>query len=105
MPFPYSAINAMRSSRQILVSIPREIWSFRWIPLFFVGCALLGCDLKSQKQLDSVTVGMTKEQVLKIVGEPKRKSAGNVWHYQVWGANDLYCICFDKEDRVFDVSF
>lgn len=75
------------------------------IALVFAGTALVMSSLKSQKQVNSIRLGMTQEDVLQELGEPRFRSAGNVWHYEVWGVNDLCCICFDESNKVSAVSY
>lgn len=56
---------------------------FLFLPLFITGCSWkeINRNVENSKQL---RIGMTKEQVLQIMGEPLKNVAfheENVWHY------------------------
>jgi hypothetical protein len=101
-----SATNdAMKRMRWSVVRTLLASVLFGSIALSVVAAVLLSSNLKSKEQVYSVKVGMTQADVLKELGEPRFRSSGNVWHYEVWGANDLYCICFDESNKVCAVSY
>ena len=49
--------------------------------------------------------GMTKIEVLAIMGEPHRQYSSTEWAYRVRGAMDLYLIDFNSSEEVISVTF
>ena len=52
-----------------------------------------------------INEGMTKQEVLDMIGEPHRIGARDEWLYRVSGAGDLYILEFDENDVLTWVSF
>jgi outer membrane protein assembly factor BamE (lipoprotein component of BamABCDE complex) len=55
----------------------------------------------SQEKIDSLRIGMTREQVMSVLGKPSlRREGGNYWIYsrpELWYALHVY---FDKEGQL-----
>jgi outer membrane protein assembly factor BamE (lipoprotein component of BamABCDE complex) len=57
--------------------------------VFVDGCAI------SSHVATSISIGMTKTEVLNIAGAPHDTYDGT-WLYYVWGASDPYSVDFDE---------
>lgn len=81
---------------------------------FFNGCVTLS---SYSNKLNKIKIGMTKDEVIKIIGNPKETAANEyndeIWEYSqnVWGLDgtnpafnrDMYTIIMFYEDKVIEV--
>ncbi len=64
---------------------------------------------KPPRSFDMVEIGMTKHQVIKLVGEPDRRMETAIWSYRIHGSGitgilSPLIIMFDKNNIVIDKS-
>ena len=67
---------------------------------------------KPPRPFDMVKIGMTKHQIIKLVGEPDkpdRKMKTSLWTYRIHGSGIFgyispLIIMFDKDNLVIDIS-
>ena len=59
---------------------------------------------ESQADADRVFVGMTKQEVVKILGQPDDADGGHAWRYEVRGYSDHMELWFRK-GKVSEISF
>ena len=72
--------------------------------VFVAGAALLLHATLAGRITDSLSrrlrKGMTKSEVIEVLGHPHGKYQEDVWHYLTWSSFDPLPLMFDDEDRL-----
>ncbi len=55
-------------------------------------------------QLNRLAVGMTKDEVRNVLGEPREIRDDSVWEYSRWGNQGWVDVHFDDTDRFVDFN-
>jgi hypothetical protein len=92
--------NKLTKSKRKLIELVGVIMLVLGCALPFVVCSSLGGDPERMESRRKVKKGMTKQEVVKTIGEPGRKN-GKDWVYYTgfWG-NSFFIVIFGEDGRV-----
>ncbi len=57
-----------------------------------------------RSQLNRLVIGMTKDDVRNVLGEPRENREGSVWVYSRWGNAGWFEVHFDDASRFAEVN-